>query len=100
VTVLWQVGDALEQNSIFTIEWTNEKEWMMIDKSINCLPCTIVPTDIIPHINKVVHKSFGNVNSNLKVLADCGWNLPNRKFLEHKELIDDSMAPIVQHTLA
>ncbi len=98
-TILWQVRDALEQNGKFKIEWTKVKEWMMAYKSINCLPCTIGPTDIIPLINRIFHKSYGNINSNLKALADRGWNPPNRKLLEHKELIDDSIAPIDQNPL-
>ena len=98
-TVLWQVGDASEQNGKFKIEWTKVKEWMMVYKSINCLPCTIGPTDIIPLINRVFHKSYGNVYSNLKALATRGWNPLNRKLLEHKELIDDSIAPSGQNTL-
>ncbi len=92
-TVLWQVGDASEQNGKFKIEWTKVKEWMMVYKSINCLPCTIGPTDIIPLINRIFHKSYGSINSNLKALSDRGWNPPNRKLLEHKDLIDDSVAP-------
>ena len=75
------------------IEWTNLKEWMMVYKSINCLPCTIGPTDIIPLINRIFHKSYGSINSNLKALSDEGWNPLNRKLLEHKDLIDDSIAP-------
>ena len=97
-TVLWQVGDASEQNGKFKMEWTRVKEWMMVWKSINCLPCTIGPTDIIPLINRVFQKAYGSINSNLKALADRGWNPPNRKLLEHKELIDDS-APVIQHAL-
>ena len=98
-TVLWQVGDASEQNGKFKIEWTKVKEWMMVWKSINCLPLTIGPTDIIPLVNRIFHKSYGSINSNLKALADRGWNPPNRKLLEHKELIDDSIAPINENTL-
>ena len=29
-TVLWQVGDASEQNGKFKMEWTRVKEWMMV----------------------------------------------------------------------
>ena len=32
-------------------------------------------------------------------MADRGWNSLNRKLLEHKELIDDSIEPIVPNTL-
>jgi hypothetical protein len=97
-TVLWQVGDASEQNGKFKIEWTKVKEWMMLYKSLNCLPMSIGPTDIIPLINRVFHKSYSSINSNLKALADRGWNPLNRKLLEHKELIDDSIA-LSQNTL-
>ncbi len=71
---------------------------IMVWKSVHCLPCTIGPTDIIPLINWIFHKSYGGVSSNLKAIADCGWNPPNRKLMEHKELIDDSVAPIVDET--
>ena len=80
------------------MEWTRVKEWMMVWKSINCLPCTIGPTDIIPLVNRIFHNSYGNINSNLRALSDRGWNPPNRKLLEHKELIDDS-TPVIEHSL-
>ena len=97
-TVLWQVRDASEQNGKFKIEWMKVKEWIMVWKSIHSLPCTIGLTDIIPLINRTFNKSYGSVTSNLKAIADCGWNPPNRKLMEHKELIDDSVAPIVDET--
>jgi hypothetical protein len=97
-TVLWQVGDASEQNGKFKMEWTRVKEWMMVWKSVNCLPCVIGPTDIIPLINRVFHKSYGSINSNLRAMSDRGWNPPNRKLLEHKELIDDS-SPVITEAL-
>jgi hypothetical protein len=97
-TVLWQVGDASEQNGKFKMEWTRVKEWMMVWKSVNCLPCVIGPTDIIPLINRVFHKSYGSINSNLRAMSDRGWNPPNRKLLEHRELIDDS-SPVITEAL-
>ena len=47
-TVLWQVGDASEQNGKFKIEWTKVKEWIMVWTSIHCLPCMIGSADITP----------------------------------------------------
>ena len=67
----------------------------MVWKSINCLPCAIGPTNIIPLINRVFHNSYGSINSNLRAMSDRGWNPPNRKLLEHKELIDDS-SPVIE----
>ena len=42
----WQIQDWVDKS----------KMWMMVYKSINCLPCTIGPTDIIPLINRVFWK--------------------------------------------
>ena len=70
----------------------------MVWKSINCLPCTIGPTDIIPLINRVFYKSYRSTNSKLRAMSDWGWNPPNRKLLEHKELIDDS-SPVITEAL-
>ena len=50
-TTLWQVGDGSEQNDKFKIEWIKVKEWTMVWKIIDCLPCTIGPTDIITLTN-------------------------------------------------
>lgn len=76
-TTLQQVRDALEQSGEFKFEWMKVKEWIMVWKSINCLPCTIGPTDIISLINQVFHKLYCGVNSNRKALANKGWKSPN-----------------------
>ena len=43
----------------------------------------IQPHDVMPLLNKIFHKSFGNVAGNKKATADRGWFPPNRKLLEH-----------------
>ena len=58
----------------------------------------IGPANIIPFVNRIFHNSYGSINSNLNALSDQGWNPPNRKLLEHKELIDDS-APVIRQSL-
>mmetsp|Transcript_22655 Transcript_22655/g.49064 ORF Transcript_22655/g.49064 Transcript_22655/m.49064 type:complete len:174 (-) Transcript_22655:369-890(-) len=51
---------------------------------------SLEPTDIIPLLNWIFHKSYGDERSNRKAVADRGWYPANRKLLEHKELVDDS----------
>ena len=89
-TVLWQVGDASEQNGRFKMEWYREKERLMAWKGDHTVPEVISPTDIIPLLNRVFHKSYDNIASNLKAVADRGWYPANRKLLEHKDLLNDT----------
>ena len=89
-TVLWQVGDASEQNGKFKTEWYKVKDVMMKWKIHHLLPCSLGPTDIIPLVSRIFHDSYGRVNSNLKAVADRGWSPANRKLLEHPSLLDDS----------
>mmetsp|Transcript_25507 Transcript_25507/g.46122 ORF Transcript_25507/g.46122 Transcript_25507/m.46122 type:complete len:210 (-) Transcript_25507:377-1006(-) len=53
---------------------------------------SLEPTDIIPLLNRIFHKSYGDERSNRKAVADRGWYPANQKLLEHKELVDDSAA--------
>ena len=89
-TVLWQVGDASEQNGKFKIEWYLAKGHLMTFKFDLLLPRQLHATDIIPLLNKVFHKSYDDVASNLKAVADRGWYPANRKLLEHPDLTDDT----------
>ena len=91
-TVLWQVGDASKQNGKFKIEWYRVKEDLMIWKFDNSQPRTLCPTDVMPLMNKIFHKSYNDVCANAKAVADRGWFPANRKLLEHTALLDDTIA--------
>lgn len=93
-TVLWQVGDASEQNGKFKIEWYRVKEDLMTWKFDHCLPRSLGPTDIMPLLSEIFHKSYNDVRANLKAVSDRGWFPANRKLLEHNSLFDDTVAPI------
>ena len=97
-TVLWQVGDASEQNGKFKIEWYLAKGHLMTFKFDLLLPRQIHATDIIPLLNKVFHKSYDDVASNLKAVADRGWYPANRKLLEHPDLTDDTAKSLTVDT--
>ena len=88
-TILWQVGDASEQISKFKIEGTREKGNLMTYKCDKYLRSSLEPEDIMPLLNLVFSKSFGNVRSNKKAIANCGWNPPNCTLLEHPSLITE-----------
>ena len=85
-TTLWQVGDASEQNGKAKIEWYREKAHLVKWKTQHNFRCSIDPEDIMPLVNKIFHKSYGNVNANLKAVADRGWYPANRKLLDHPSL--------------
>ena len=38
---------------------------------------------MMPILNKIFHKAFGNLAGNKKAIADQGWFPPTRKLLEH-----------------
>ena len=46
----------------------------------------LLPTDIIPPINKDCVNSFADVESNRTVIAERGWFPYNRNHLMHKQL--------------
>ena len=73
-TTLWQVGDASEQNGKFKVEWYREKQLLLYWKFERGLPRTINATDIIPLLNLIFHKSYGNIEANKKAVADRGWS--------------------------
>ena len=91
-TVLWQVGDASEQNRKFKIEWYRVKEELMAWKFDNAQARTLCPTDVMPLMNKIFHKSYDSVSANKKAVADRGWFPANRKLLEYIALLDDTIA--------
>ena len=38
-------------------------------------------------LNHILEKAYGRVESNLCALSDRGWNPPNRKLLDHSDLV-------------
>ena len=86
-TVLWQVGDALEQNRKFKTKWYNAKLKLMEFKFDHDLPQYISPTDIMPLLNHILHDWYGNKKNNLKATANRGWYPANWKLVDHPSLL-------------
>ena len=86
-TTLWQVGDASEQNGFVKSEWYREKAKLLVWKSEHGLPRAIRPEDVMPIMNRIFFKAYGNKTNNLKATAERGWFPPNRKLLEHSSLV-------------
>ena len=42
---------------------------------------------MMPLLNRIFEKAYGGVESNLCALSDRGWNPPNRKILDHPDLV-------------
>jgi hypothetical protein len=86
-TTLWQVGDASEQNGFVKTEWYREKAKLLLWKNEHDLPRAIRPEDVMPIMNKIFSKAYGNEKNNRKATADRGWYPPNRKLLEHPSFV-------------
>ena len=48
----------------------------------------LLPTGIIPIINKAWEKSFSEVESSKKAISERGWFLYNQSILIHKQIRD------------
>ncbi len=103
-TTLWQVGDASEQNGMAKMEWYREKTNLSVWKYENNLPHAIRPDDVMPLLNRIFYKAYGNVANNKKAVAVRGWYPPNMKLLEHPSLVAEAPTELtqinVQHGLA
>ena len=71
-TSLWQVGESSEQNGTAKTEWHRAKQELIGFKRAHRLPCTISADDIIPLVNKIFHKAYGNQAANKKTIAQRG----------------------------
>jgi hypothetical protein len=86
-TILWQVGDASEQNGMVKLEWDREKRELLTWKYSNNLPRAIRPEDVMPLMNKIFNKSYNNLANNKKAVAVRGWYPPNMVLLKHPSLV-------------
>lgn len=80
-----------EANGKFKVEWYRAKADLMDYKFDHSMPRVLSPTDIIPLLNKIFHKSYGTEKSNLKAVADRGWYPANWKLIDHPSLVDDTV---------
>jgi hypothetical protein len=84
--MLWQVGDASEQNGMAKSEWYQEKANLLVWKYEINLPRAIRPEDVMPLLNIIFHKAYGNVANNKTAVSVQGWYPPNMKLLKHPSL--------------
>ena len=84
--MLWQVGDASEQNGFVKSEWYCEKAKLPVWKSEHGLLRAIHPEDVMPIMNRIFFKAYGNQKNNRNATAERGWFPPNRELVEHPSL--------------
>ena len=58
-TILWQVGDALEQNGFVRTEWYWEKAKLLLWKNEHDLRWATCPEDVMPIMNKIFFEAYG-----------------------------------------
>ena len=86
---LWQVGYSTEQNRTYKInivKANNEILTHWIEPMTDDV--WILPTYIIPLINKTWINLFAEVESNKKVIVEHGWFPYNQNLLMQKQLCD------------
>ena len=85
-------------------EWYREKANLLVWKYENNLPRAIRPDDVMPLLNRIFYKAYGNVANNKKAVAVRGWYPPNMKLLEQPSLVAEAPTELtqinVQHGLA
>ena len=59
---------------------------MLLWKNEHDLLCAIIPEDVMPLLNKIFVKAFGNVIANRKAVLHHGRYPPNRMLMEHPSL--------------
>ena len=86
-TSLWQVGDSSEQNGAYKQKINKVKHTILDGRVDRCLGhMELVPTDIIPMVNKAWPVSFGCERTNKKAICDRGWYPYNRNLLNNEDL--------------
>ncbi len=91
-TSLWQVGDSSENNGTFKTEWYRLKDKLLLHKYNLGMNRTIMNYDVIPLLNRVFEKSFGQKEVNMHAISDREWGPLNRKLVEHPSLNPDKTA--------
>ena len=85
-TTLWQVGDSKEQIGSFNIAMNQAKQDLLSFKEEKCIKRTLLPTDLMPLINKAWSKSLACDNKNRKAIAECGWDPLNFNLILNPEI--------------
>jgi hypothetical protein len=74
----WQYHDDRVQNGTYKGCLAQEKISLIRFKKLHGMPPTLEKTDVIPLVNAVFHKSFGNVAAGKRVAVRRGLNPLNR----------------------
>jgi len=84
-TSLWQLGDSAENNGAFKTVWYHEKEKLLLWKYERWVEGVIWHYDVIPLLNKVFHRAFGQVAINQQAISDHGWGPLNQELPKHPQ---------------
>ena len=89
-TVLFLVGNSLEQNGNFNMMSVKAKRKIVDDKKRLMMEPTIEPCEIINIVNETWDESFGCTKTNKKAIAERGWGPFNRNLITY---------PIIRSTI-
>ena len=84
----WEPGDDKRMNGKFKINWFREKELLVQYKErVLGDKYAIVPSNVVPLINRVWPRSFRQRDNNFKALCARGINPPNCALLMDKDIV-------------
>jgi hypothetical protein len=95
-TSYWQVGDSSQQNGHFKMLLAKAKSNLVKFKIQHNIPIALTGSDIIPLVNIAWDKSFANVTTNQKAIAERGWGPLNYNLLLHKEIQNSGHKDVVE----
>lgn len=70
----------------FNIALNNSKQDLLDYKKEKCMGGTLIPTDLMPLVNKAWESSFARVDKNFKAISERGWNPLNYSLLLNEEI--------------
>ena len=81
------MGDSEEQNGSWKIHIAKRKKELVMYKVRIGIPIVLNQNNIVSIVNIVWSKSFGQVRTNRKAIAICGWGPLNQALLVHPEIL-------------
>ena len=88
-TLLWQVEDWADNNRIFKSEFYHTKDELLLWKYEQGLTRAIKHENIMPLLNDIFQKAFGQEEIKKKTVSSQGWKLINQNLVEHPSISVD-----------
>ena len=84
---MWHIADSKQQNRSYKMALYKAKKYLLEQKMNYMIdPLSLVPTDIVPIVNMAWNSSFVNIQNNLVIIQERGWNPLNYVLLDSDDI--------------